>query len=77
MNGILKAVILICIARGGPNEKKVRTFKITLSKSNFSAPAKNKDGQSSTLNPRREVQGQIIVCKTLLHSVSSGLLTIE
>ena len=31
---------------------------------------------NSTLNPRKEFQGQIIVCKTLLHSVSFGPLTV-
>ena len=51
-------------------------FHVTLSRSNFSAPAKNKDGQSSMLNPRKEFQGQIIVCKALSQSVSSGPLTV-
>ena len=43
--------------------------KITLPRSNLSASAKHEDGEPSTLNLGKEIQGQIIVCKTLLHSV--------
>ena len=65
LNEILKVILLICIAKGGLNKKNVFKFSKTLSRSNFRAPAKIKDGQHSTLNPRRGIQGQILVCKTL------------
>ena len=58
------------MAKGGPNKKNnCAIFQITLTRSIFSASAQNQDGHSSTLNPRREIQGQIIVCKTPLHSI--------
>ena len=52
-------------------------LKISLSRSNLSSPAKNEDGRPSTLNLRKKIQGQIIVCKTLLHSVKDIPLTVE
>ena len=56
------------------SEKKVfAIFQKPLSRSNFSTTAKNIDDKPSMLNPRREVQGQIIVCKTPLHTVSMNL----
>ena len=48
-------------------KRNVRIFLITLSRSNLSAPAQNEDGRPSMLNLRREIQGQIIVRKTLFH----------
>ena len=77
MNGILKVILLLCIANAGLNKKVSTVFQFALSRSNFSAPAKNKDGQPKTLNPHREIQVEIIVCKTLLHSVSPEPLTME
>ena len=68
LNEILKVIILICIARWGPN-KKCTIFQITFSRSNLNAPSINKNGKPSTLNPCREIQGLIIVYKTLLHIV--------
>ena len=41
----------------GPNEKIFAVFQILLSRSNFSAPAKSKDGQPSTLNPCEKFRG--------------------
>ena len=49
------------------NRKMCAIFQVILSRSNLSASTKNKDGNPSTLNPRREFQGQTIICKTILH----------
>ena len=54
-------------------------FKINLSRSNFSTPTKNTNGQPSNLNLYNEKQGQIhvILCKTHMHSVIHKPLTVE
>ena len=43
-------------------------FKITLFRSNLSAPAKSKNGRLSMVNLRKEIQEEIILCKTLMHN---------
>ena len=63
--------------------EKVRTkemcalFLNTISRSKSSSLAKKEDDRHSNLNLRREIQGQMIVCKTLLHSRKHKPFTVE
>ena len=70
--GNLKVILLIS------QQKKYAYFlKITLSRSNISAPSQKEDGRPSMLNLSKENQGQIIECKMLFHRVKHKPLAVE
>ena len=62
--------------RMSEQKKCTHFFKITLSRSNLSAPAQNENGRPSMLNLRREIQVQIIVRKKLFNGVKHKPLTV-
>ena len=51
LNEILKVILLMYIAKWGPNKKNVCKFLNYFIEVKFSASAKNKDDQLLTLNP--------------------------